>query len=309
MLATMVEATTSTNTMPVSASAATTLTFACDGRQPPRRRGAGGEHLGERTAGPRGEDQPAEEQPQRVPPAHVLERARRCPWSCSPSPAGRRRTATRRRGGRSGSRSPPTRARGTGRSGARRRCRAPSPAPPDRGPPARRRTRRSAARRRMSSHQVWIGLRRRRSAHHSLTSATAPPYESPRRVPSAADRGDGMRDEPDGDHLRRGRPRRRHHAEPARRAQRPHLHDLRRARGRGALHHGPLPGDHRRRPGVLLGRRREADHAVAPATASPAAWPPRPGITPAAEALLTHRRPGDRGGERRRGRAGAWSWR
>ena len=108
-----------------------------------------------------------------------------------------------------------------------------------------------------------------------------------------------------GDHLRRGGPRRRADAEPARGAQRPHLHDLRRGSSDAVRSDdGALPRDHRRRPGVLLGRRREADHEAGRRTRSPTTSPPTPRLTPARRRAAPHRRPGDRRGERRRRRLG-----
>ena len=60
--------------------------------------------------------------------------------------------------------------------------------------------------------------------------------------------------------VRRTRSRGHRHARPSRGAECADVHDLRRARGCRAVHDRAVSGHHRGRPGVLLRRRREADH-------------------------------------------------
>ena len=69
-------------------------------------------------------------------------------------------------------------------------------------------------------------------------------------------------------------------------------------------HRRALPRRHRRRPGLLLGRRREAGDGRRRRDARRERLAAEPRLTPAADALLSHRRARDRRRQRRRGRLG-----
>ena len=81
------------------------------------------------------------------------------------------------------------------------------------------------------------------------------------------------------------------------------LDDLRRARGRRPHDLGPLPRHHRRRPGLLLGRRREAGHGGRRHRGRPVIGR-TPAPHPGRRRPAAHRRARDRRGQRRRRRVG-----
>jgi alpha-mannosidase len=90
-----------------------------------------------------------------------------------------------------------------------------------------------------------------------------------------------------------------HHQPPAG-AERPALPDLRRARARRAGHRCPVPRDHRRRPGVLLRRRRPGRHGRGERRGDSRGTP----ADAAGRRAALHERSRDRRRERRRGRLG-----